>query len=214
MEANQKGFSVETGLIVLIALTFVSGVGYYIYHINQNNKTDSSMSSLTNYQSSKTEEKSINSEPVNVGWKTYVSATQKVRFEYPEGWFVREDSETDRIYISNHQGELNKDSLPDDYQQLWLSTWSQEATTENESSVKNGSPNGREAGPVTTNTIKASEVIINTYEYQTLGGPTLQAFWTINGKMFYATNSTEIGTKQQTDMVSNLKKLLPTIKHI
>lgn len=213
MRASQKGFSVIAGLIVIVALTLVGGVGYYIYHNDKDKKTDSSATSPTNDQSSKAEEKSSSSEPVNDGWKTYTSTTQKISFEYPEGWFVREDSETNRIYVSNHQGEFNKDNMPDDYQQLWLSTWNQEATAENESSVKNGSPNGREAGPITKGTIKAGEVTMNTYEYQTLGGSTLQAFWTANDKMYYATNSTEIGTQQQTDMVSNLKKLLPTVKH-
>lgn len=214
MKVNQKGFSVVEGLLVIIALTLVGGIGYYVYQSNQDKKTDNSVTSQTNEQSSKQEEKSTDKGPVHVGWKTYTSSAQKVSFEYPEGWFVREDSETNRIYVSNHQGEFNKGNTPDDFQQLWLSTWEQEATAENESSVKSGSPKGAEAGPVTAGTLKAGAVTINTYEYQTVGGPTLQAFWTVKGKMFYATNSTEVGAQQQTEMVSNLKKLLPTVKHL
>jgi hypothetical protein len=218
MKNNQKGFSVVEGLLVVIVLTLLGGVGYYVYESNQDNnaqkKSENSVVNKPSGQNSTTKENTIANEPINPSWKTYTSSTQKISFEYPDGWFVREDSETNRIYVSNHQGEFNKANMPGDFQQIWLSSWEQEANAENESSVKSGNPKGSEPVLVTAGTLKAGDVTINTYEHQATGGPKLQAFWNVNGKKFYATNSTEVGMDQQTKMISNLKKLLPTVKHL
>jgi len=103
--------------------------------------------------------------------------------------------------------------MPSNFQQVWISTWEQEVAAEKESNVKAGNPDGREfGGSLISDKIDRNGFVINTYEYATIGGPTLQAFWSDkNGKRYYATNSTEIGQENQQMMVENLKLILSTV---
>lgn len=150
----------------------------------------------------------------DVNSRIYTSNNLGISFQYPKGWFVREDRDDSRVYIENTQEDVNKGNMPADFQRVWISTWAQEVSAQTENNVKNGKPDGREiSGSVSTATINSNGVVINTYEYKTIGGSTLQAFWTDkSGKRYYATNSTEVGDANQQKMVENLKKILATVK--
>lgn len=220
MLKKENGFGAIEGILIIFIAAVIGGAGFYVY--NSQKKTNQSLdkASASNNQSAstinnKSDAKKVSKQsvgPINSGWKQYESTAQKISFEYPEGWSVSEDSESHRVYISSHKGEYNKGNIPPGYQNLWISTWDQEATNERENSVKNGSPKGREAGSVSPASIKAGEITINTYEYPTVGGPALDAYWDIKGQKYYASNSTEI--RNQEAMVSTLKKLLPTVRAI
>lgn len=217
MKSNQKGFSVVEILIVIVVVGLLGAVGWLVY-----DRQKSPKQSETTQQSSSTQEnlrptndKKEDQKLINAGWKVYTSEKLKISFEYPDGWTVKEEdqiSQGSRIYISSHSGEFNKGNIPSGYQNIWLSTWDQEVSVEDENSVKSGSPKCCEAGPVTPSNIQAGSITINAYEYETVGGPKLQAYWTNSGKRYYATNATEIGN--QNSMVDTLKKILPTVKHL
>lgn len=150
----------------------------------------------------------------DVNSRIYTSNNLGISFQYPKGWFVREDNDASRVYIENTQEDVNKGNMPADFQRVWISTWAQEVSAQIENNVKNGKPDGREiSGKVSATTISSDGIVINTYEYKTVGGSTLQAFWTNkSGKRYYATNSTEVGDVNQQKMVENLKKILATVK--
>jgi hypothetical protein len=213
---NSRGFGAVGALLAVVVLAVVGGAGYYAYQSNQSKSNTASKeaapSSNQPVSKDKVPDSSETTKPINSGWKRYESKLLKVSFEYPENWFVREDPATNRVYVSSHQGEFNKGSTPAGYQLLWLSAAAQEISPENEASVKSGSPKCCEAGPVTSSSLKAGSVTINTYEYQTVGGPALEAYWEIDGKRFYAHNGTELGN--QDAMVTTLKQLLPTVKSL
>ncbi len=212
---NSHGFGIVGVLLVVVVLAVVGGAGFYAYQSNQSKpKTDNKEVAKSNQPAAKDKAQDVPKVdvPANSGWKRYESKLLKLSFEYPEEWFVREDSATNRVYVSSHQGEFNKGDTPTGYQLLWLSAATQETSQENEASVKSGSPKCCEAGPVTSSNLKAGDVTINTYEYQTVGGPALEAYWEIVGKRFYAHNGTELSNQEA--MVTNLKKLLPTVKSL
>ncbi|OGH58653.1 MAG: hypothetical protein A2725_03060 [Candidatus Magasanikbacteria bacterium RIFCSPHIGHO2_01_FULL_33_34] len=164
----------------------------------------------TNNQENKTEEIDTSD------WLTYTNEEYGFSFRYPKGWFIIEDESISRIYIRNVQGNTNKGNRPSDYQQIWISTWEKEITADTENNVKIGKPDGIEfGGGLFISAININGFIINTYEYNTLGGKILQAFWNDkSGKRYYATNSTEVGQENQQKMVENLKKILTTFEFI
>jgi len=147
------------------------------------------------------------------GWKSYSWDNHSVSFKYPSGWTVKEDAKMDRLYVRNSDVNLLKEATPADFQQLWLSRDVDETSAAREAKIKNGESDYRVVqGEVKASTIKAGSTTINVYEYTTVGGPTLEAYWTNkDGHRLYATNSTEVGEENQTDMVANLKKLLASV---
>ena len=151
--------------------------------------------------------------------EAYSSDNLGISFQYPKGWYVKENKEIGDGYsvlISNVDvvEGMNKGNVPSDFQQVWISTWEQEVGVEKENNVKNGKPDGREIfGSVSASVINNNGIMINVYEYKTVGGATLEAFWVDkSGKKYYATNSTEVGETNQQKMVENLKEILSTIK--
>ncbi len=159
----------------------------------------------------------VEQENINKNLQTYTSNNLGISFQYPKDWYIKEEEEMRsgyRIYIRNFQGDVSRENMPSDFQQIWISTWEQEINAETENNVKNGNPDGREfGGSLSTKTIDRGSFIINTYEYETIGGVTIQAFWTDkSGKRYYATNSTEVGQENQKNMVENLRKILSTVK--
>jgi hypothetical protein len=118
-----------------------------------------------------------------------------------------------RLYVKNSQVDLNKEETPADFQQIWFSHDTDETTKAREDAIKKGKSDFRVVnGTVTASTIKAGDTTINTYTYETLGGSTLEAYFTNKaGKRLLATTSTEVGKQNQTDMVTNLKKVLATV---
>lgn len=158
-------------------------------------------------------QQSLSVQPTNE-WQKHKSISHGISFQYPKDWYVIEDESIDRIYIRNVQNKTSKGNRPSDFQQLWISTWEQEINSETENNVKGGKPDGREfGGPLSAGIIDRDDFIINTYEYRTIGGQTLQAFWNDkSGKRYYATNATEVGQENQQKMVENLKKILATVE--
>lgn len=149
------------------------------------------------------------------GWEDHTWESQGVSFQYPGEWVISETASMGRLYIKNVDVDLLKEEAPANFQQIWLSVDTDENSAAREEAIKNGRSAWRVIdGEVKADTIKAGDITINTYEYNTLGGVTLEAYWTDkDGKRYFATNSTEVGEQNQKDMVDMLKKLLSSIAH-
>lgn len=80
---DQKGFTLVEGLLVVIALTLVVGVGFYVVNGNKHKKDDT----VTNISSAtKAKEKA---EPVaepTADWTSYSSPLGKFSVKYPKSW--------------------------------------------------------------------------------------------------------------------------------
>ena len=150
------------------------------------------------------------------GWKSYTWAAQGVSFKHPGDWFVSENADMGRLYVKNSQVDLLKEETPENFQQFWLSVDNDENSAAREAAIKAGTSMYREvSGSVKASTVKTGDLTINVYEYETVGGPTLEAYWTSKtGKRFFATTSTEVGKQNQTDMVATLKKALASVAFI
>jgi hypothetical protein len=205
--------------VVITAIIVVVGAIYFIQNSDFGNEDmvqglQQQVNDLENQLLQLEEDNNIINNVSNIptNWKTYSSDSFKISFQYPEDWYIREDN--NRIYIENTQEDVNKANMPSDFQRIWISNWDQEVSLEKENNIKNGNQGGIESdGNMHIDTININGVVINTYEYITSGGPTLQAFWTDKfGKRYYATNSTEVGELNQRDMIENLKKILSTVE--
>lgn len=186
--------------------------GILWYVAQSKDKTDKTINDTRKVQqtNSQTDDKADE----HKGWKTFAWESQKVSFKHPGDWTVEEDDKgLSRLYVKNKDVDLLKEETPADFQQLWLSYDLDETSKAREDAIKNGESQYRVvSGEVKASTIKSGSLTINTYEYETLGGPTLEAYWTNKaGKRLMATNSTEVGEKNQKEMVANLKKLLASV---
>jgi hypothetical protein len=192
-------------VLILIGAVIIGVTGWYVLQ-----SKDKANESLGNAALVQTEDTAVDEYS---GWKTHTWEGQGLTFKYPDNWFLEEKASMSRIYVKNSEVDLLKEETPADFQQLWLSYDRDEASAAREEAIKNGKSAYRVVrGEVTAGTIQAGDLTINTYEYETLGGPTLEAYWTgADGKRYYATNSTEVGEENQTEMVAALKKLLASI---
>lgn len=145
----------------------------------------------------------------NSEWISYASDRFGISFNYPSHWHIRETNE--RIYMSNIKNQMDKPSISENFQQLWISTWPEEIkAAEN---YINGSIPEEARRLVSSEIIKKDSFVIRTYEYQGEGGPSLLAFWRDeSGKKYFATNATEVGLENQKNMIENLKLILKTIE--
>lgn len=233
-ELDKPKVSITAIVISAVLAAVIFGGGVYAYQSNQAKKdkdalksqitaletekanlekqvADSTTNTTTTTQSS-TSTTTTTDETAN--WKTYTSASLGISFKYPSDWFVKEASSDSRIYVRNTQNDVDKETMPSNFQQIWISYSATESAVSKENNTKSGNPDGREiSGSVTPSTIKAGNITINTYEYSTVGGLTLEAYWaSASGKRYWATNSTEIGTVNQQNMVANLKLILSTFQ--
>ena len=199
---------VRTVLILIIA-AMAGGILWYV--AQSKDKTDKTIKDTRQVQDQ--QDQATDTDQYE-GWKTFTWESQKVSFKYPGDWVVKEDEKgLSRLYIKNSDVDLLKEETPADFQQLWLSYDQDETAQTREDAIKTGESQYRiVSGKVKASTIKSGSLTINTYEYETLGGPTLEAYWTNKaGKRLMATNSTEVGEKNQKEMVANLKKLLASV---
>ena len=194
-------------LIVLIA-AIVVGTLWFVWQSRSN-----TTKTLDNTKKAQPAETTASTTDQYKGWKSYTWANHGVSFKYPDGWFVSENADMGRLYVKNSQVDLLTAETPDNFQQVWLSNDTSEASLARENAIKKGLSDFRTvSGTVKASTIKADGVTVNTYEYQTTGGSTLEAYWTNKaGKRFLATTSTDVGKQNQTDMVATLKKLLSSL---
>jgi hypothetical protein len=205
------GFSVLAALLMLVIVGILGFTGWFVYHSQKTADKSYDSESSTHTDSTKNQT-TANDE--YAGWKTYESTDKSLSFKYPGDWFIREDSSLKRIYISTDSTAVTRDNIPAGFQQVWIAVGSDEASVENENSIKAGNPKGVSVnGEIAASTIKSGELAITIYEYDTVGGKVLQAFWSgKSGTRYYATNATEVGQTNQQNMVNNLKKILATIK--
>ncbi len=208
MSTNQQT-PTNRSLIIIIAIIII-GAGWFVWQSTKD--TDKVLDNTKKAQNSDKKTDTTKTDEY-AGWKSYTWAEQGVTFKYPGDWFVEKSTSMDRVYVKNAQVDLSKDATPDNFQQIWLSADQDEAAQAREDAIKKGSSEFRTVdGPVTASTIKAGSVTITIYAYNTVGGPTVEAYWTNKaGTRMYATNSTEVGQQNQTDMVANLKKVLASI---
>lgn len=148
-----------------------------------------------------------------ISWKTYISTSQEISFQYPSDYFVTEDAAGDRISLANHQTMYDKSNRPENAEDFWISSISSDSAQLEENLTKSGKPSCcLVRGAVTSGTINNGLLSINTYSYTTVGGDKLEAYWkNPSGKNFFATNATEVGSTAQSSEVNTLYKLLSTI---
>lgn len=202
--------NVRRALIVIIAAVVV-GTGWFVWQSTKN--TDKT---LDNTKKAQAEQATDNNSSAYKDWQDTTWAAQGVSFKYPQGWVLQENTTMGRLYAKSSNVDLATAETPEDFQQVWLSVDTDEAALSRENDIKNGLSAFRQVlGDVKASAIKSGDLTINTYEYNTVGGPTLEAYWTgKDGKRYYATNSTEVGQQNQQDMVANLKKLLATVSFV
>lgn len=210
MSETQQTPNKSRNLVILVVAAVLLGVVWYAVQSGSKDKT-----AEKNTQKPQTNQ-TANKETTDQykGWKSYTWASQGVSFKYPETWTTQENTAMGRLYAKNSTVNLLEQEAPDDFQQIWLSHDEDEASKAREDSIKKGESSYRQVNSaVKANTIKAGSLTINTYEYDTVGGPTLEAYWTNKaGTRLLATTSTEIGQQNQKDMVANLKKLLASVE--
>jgi len=203
-DKQQTPTNVGRSLTIIIAVILV-GVLWFVFAAK--NETGKDADSTNNQQ---TQEETKDD---YAGWQSHNWEAQGVSFKYPADWLVSETASMGRLYVKNADVDLMKEETPENFQQVWLSVDTDENSKAREDAIKEGKSAYRVVdGEVKSGTIKAGGLTINTYEYNTLGGPTLEAYWTgTDGKRYFATNSTEVGEANQAEMVAILKKLLATI---
>lgn len=206
-DKEQTPSNVGRSAILIIAVVII-GAAWFM----SRGSSDKSLDNTDKKQSQDTVEAAEKTDEYS-GWKSHTWSGQGVSFKYPGEWYVSETASMGRLYVKNSQVDLLKEETPDNFQQVWLSVDTDETSAAREAKIKKGESDYREvASAVTPSTIKAGDITINIYEYETQGGPTLEAYWTNkSGKRFYATNSTQVGAQNQKDMVASLKKVLASV---
>lgn len=199
--------SVRTSLIAVCA-ALVIGTAFYVWSANNNtNKT------IDNTRKAAKSTGNAGQTDAYAGWKSYTWADQGLSFKYPSDWVVNDTSSSYRVYVRNSDVDLTKESTPENFQQVWLSVDVDDTSVARENAIKNGESDFRIVdGQVSASTMMVGGMTVNTYAYNTTGGPTLEAYWTNKaGVRLMATTSTEVGQQNQTDMVATLKKLLASM---
>lgn len=197
--------------LVLIIAIIIAGTGWFVWQATKD--TDKVLENTNKAQSDKTADKAKTSDEYK-GWKTFDWTSQGLSFKHPGDWVTSEAVSMGRVYAKNSSVDLLKEETPDNFQQIWLSVDTDETAKTREDAIKAGNSDFRMVtGAVKASTIKSGDLTINVYEYATVGGATLEAYWTgKDGKRYFATNSTEVGEQNQKDMVATLKKVLATVK--
>ncbi len=192
--------------LILVIVAIIGFTGWFV--TRDNNNGDKPLENTENVQAT------TEAEDTYKDWADQAWESQSLAFKRPSNWVVEERASMGRFYIKNADVDLLKQAAPHDFQQLWISVDTDENSAAREAAIKEGRSAYRVVrGEVKASTIDAGDLKINTYEYQTVGGPTLEAYWTNkDGKRYYATNSTEMGEDNQTEMVAALKKLLASIE--
>lgn len=194
-------------VLILIAAVIIGATGWYVMRSNDN--ANKSLDDAQKVQANAED----NKQDTYKDWQSYSWEGQGVSFKYPAGWLVGQNGSAYRLYVKNTDVDLMKEETPENFQQVWLSVDTDETSAAREAAIKDGKSDYRVVdGEVKAATIKSGNITINTYEYNTTGGPTLEAYWTgKDGVRYMATTSTEVGAANQTDMVATLKKLLASI---
>jgi len=206
-EQTPTNNNVGRAVTIIIAILLI-GTVWFVF--GSKNQTEEPMNNTNSSEQAQEEAKDEYE-----GWKDHIWESQGVSFKYPGDWVISETASMGRLYVKNVDVDLLKEETPENFQQVWLSVDTDENSAAREEAIKNGRSVWRVVdGEVKSGTIKAGDIIINTYEYNTLGGATIEAYWTDkDGKRYFATNSTEVGEPNQTEMVDVLKKLLKSVKH-
>jgi hypothetical protein len=208
MSDNQQTPSNVGRALILVIAVIVAGTVWFVFQSrNEADKTleDTKKAQSTDESDTKTDEYK--------GWESYTWASQGVNFKHPADWVTEENTGIGRLYVKNQDVNLLTEETPDNFQQIWLSIDTDESSAAREDAIKNGTSAFRTVnGEVKASTLEAGDITINTYEYETTGGPTMEAYWTgKDGKRLFATNSTDVGEQNQTEMVATLKKVLASV---
>ena len=208
MSNNQQTPNLLQSVLMVVIALLIGGTLWYVWQSKDN--TDKT---LNDTKKAQTTQPTDNKTDEYKGWKSYAWTSEGVTFKYPGDWIIKDGLTAYRVYARNVDVDLNKDETPANFQQIWLSSDSDETAVAREEGIKKGESMYRQVdGAVKASTIKAGSLTVSVYEYNTVGGPTLEAYFTNKaGKRIMATTSTEVGQQNQTDMVANLKKVLATI---
>lgn len=81
---NQYGFGLVEGLLILIAVTLLGFVGYYVYHNQQS--TDKRLDSSVSSSPSNTKRTFEKKADPTASWTAYTSPSGQFKLKYPSGW--------------------------------------------------------------------------------------------------------------------------------
>lgn len=209
---NQKGI-IDPILVVILVVVFAVGGFIYWKTTQKDDEKITQSSQVADSQTTTKESEAEVTEPMNEGWVRYESKSQKISFEYPKGWFVSEDENGD-ISIKNQEGDINKGNAPEGFQYISIDTSADSIAFHKEDDTKNGKPSCCYQGgdvQLKSSVVKNGDFSINLYEYQTVGGPSTEAYWSnpSTGKKYFANHLTEWGDQEAS--AKTLKLLLPTI---
>lgn len=84
MKLNDKGFTVVEGLLIVIALTLIGGVGYFVYDRQSEKKSDTKTSVVTEQEKAET----IQPSAIPQGWVEYKNQELGFSFAHPQTWGV------------------------------------------------------------------------------------------------------------------------------
>ena len=83
MKLNQKGFTLVEGLLIIIALTMVVGVGFYVVNTNKDEKKNDE-TPVAKVEENKPP--ATSEEKIPEGYKEYKNQELKISFVYPNKW--------------------------------------------------------------------------------------------------------------------------------
>lgn len=84
---HTKGFSSVGVILILVAIGFIGGVGYFVYSVNT---TDNEAVNNTSSENAQADEATAENESETATNNTYTSAYQDISFEYPSSWSLEE----------------------------------------------------------------------------------------------------------------------------
>lgn len=94
MKMNQKGFSLIEGLLIVIALSLVGFVGFYVYNANKDEKKNEH-AAVTH-----ADEKGEKAEDETANWQELASSKGAFKLKVPDGWKLNNDPTQDFVSSS------------------------------------------------------------------------------------------------------------------
>lgn len=101
---NQRGFAAIEAVLILVIVALVVGTGIYVYHAKHN--ADKTLNAASSASSTTASTKTTTKSSPYAGWKTYTLKKEKLSFQYPASWQLKDtsDSENDNVTLTGTNG--------------------------------------------------------------------------------------------------------------